>query len=45
MKKVIVIGSINIDNVMYTNNMPIPGMTVYGVSVPVPAPDGHVDAP
>ena len=32
MKKAIVIGSINIDNVMYTNNMPVPGMTVYGES-------------
>ena len=32
MKKIIVIGSINVDNVMYTSNMPIPGMTVYGDS-------------
>lgn len=32
MKKIIVIGSINVDNVMYTNNMAVPGMTVYGES-------------
>ena len=32
MKKIIVIGSINVDNVMYTSNMPVPGMTVYGDS-------------
>lgn len=32
MKKILVIGSISIDNVTYTNNLPQPGMTVYGES-------------
>ena len=32
MKKIVVIGSISIDNVVYTQNMPQPGMTVYGES-------------
>lgn len=32
MKKIIVIGSISIDNVVYTNNLPGPGTTVYGES-------------
>ena len=32
MKKIIVIGSIAIDNVTYTHNLPVPGMTVYGDS-------------
>jgi len=32
MKKIIVIGSISIDNVVYTNVLPHPGMTVYGES-------------
>ncbi len=32
MKKIIVIGSISIDNVVYTKNLPQPGMTVYGES-------------
>ena len=30
MKKILVIGSISIDNVVYTKNLPQPGMTVYG---------------
>lgn len=32
MKKILVIGSISIDNVTYTNVLPQPGMTVYGES-------------
>ena len=32
MKKIIVIGSVSIDNVTYTNTLPVPGMTVYGES-------------
>lgn len=32
MKKIVVIGSISIDNVVYTNVLPQPGMTVYGES-------------
>ena len=32
MNKILVIGSISIDNVTYTNNLPQPGMTVYGES-------------
>ena len=32
MKKIIVIGSISIDNVVYTKNLPQPGMTVHGES-------------
>lgn len=32
MKKIVVIGSINVDNVTYTDNMPIAGMTVKGES-------------
>ena len=32
MKKIIVIGSISIDNVIYTKNLPQPGVTVHGES-------------
>ena len=32
MKRVLVVGSVNMDYTVYTDNFPLPGETIYGLS-------------